>query len=614
MCGIVGYTGSREGPGVVISGLRRLEYRGYDSAGVASMHRTDAGRINLSVKRAEGRLENLVRLLSTEPVVGHASIGHTRWATHGKPSERNAHPHRFKEVVIVHNGIIENYAELITDLKRRGHEFSSETDSEVIAHLIQSALEKTDDLLKATLETVRKLKGAFAFAAMSTRSASTMCVAKQQCPMVIGLGEGEQFVASDIPALLEFTRDFVFLNDGEVASIEPEGVKVMNFTGKILKKKVRHIEWSLATAEKEGFPHFMLKEIHEQPRVLRDTLRGRLSARLDDVIFDQVKVTPSEWRSFDAVNLLACGTAWHACLIGKYWIEKFAGIRADVELASEFRYREPVLSKKALVVAVSQSGETADTLAATTDALKRKVKGLAITNTVESSLVRRTKNVIYTHAGPEIAVASTKCFLAQLEVLYLLAVKLALVSKKRSTPWAKRVLKNMVELPEALEIVLQQNDIIRSVAERYSQFNQYFYLGRGFSYPVALEGALKLKEIAYVNTQAYPAGEMKHGPIALIDSSWPVIGLAPNDSLRDKTISNLEEVKARGGNLLIVGTQGDEKLKALAQEWIEIPKVSEELTPFLTTVVLQLYAYHMSAIKGCDVDKPKNLAKSVTVE
>lgn len=399
-----------------------------------------------------------------------------------------------------------------------------------------------------------------------------------------------------------------------MAVIEPKGVKVMTFSGKVMNKKPKHIEWSLATAEKEGFPHFMVKEIFEQPRVLRDTLRGRVSARLDDIIFDHVKFTKSDWKSFDTINLIACGTAWHACLIAKYWIEKYARLRVDVELASEFRYRQPVLSKRALVIAVSQSGETADTIAATVEALRHKVKALAVTNTVESSLVRRTKNVIYTHAGPEIAVASTKCFLAQLEVLYLVAVKLALARGIRKPSWAKKVLQELVTLPESLETVLKSNESVRAVAERYATFDHYFYLGRGFSYPVALEGALKLKEIAYVNTQAYPAGEMKHGPIALIDSSWPVMGIAPDDSLREKTVSNLEEVRARGAHLILVGSAGDEKLKALSEAWLEIPRVSEELTPFLSTTVLQLFSYHMSVIRGCDVDKPKNLAKSVTVE
>jgi glucosamine--fructose-6-phosphate aminotransferase (isomerizing) len=614
MCGIVGYVGHREATSIVISGLKRLEYRGYDSAGVAAIENGSNHPARLKIKRCEGKIENLVKSIEKDPISGSSAIGHTRWATHGRPSERNAHPHRFKDVVIVHNGIIENYADLKAQLQKKGHEFSSETDSEVIAHLLQVALDQTKNFESACQKMVSQLKGAFAITAVWIHQPKTLFVAKNQCPIVLGLGEHEKFVASDIPALLDYTREFIFLDDREMAFVQPEQVVVKSFSGAKVQKKSKKIEWSLAMAEKEGYPHFMLKEIHEQPRVIQDSLRGRILPKFDGVHFENVKWTAAQWKKFKALNLVACGTAWHASLLGKYWIEQFARIPVDVDLASEFRYRNPVVQKDSLCVAVSQSGETADTLAAITEGMRLKQSALAITNTVESSLARKAKNVIYTHAGPEISVASTKCFIAQLTALYLLGVHLAKVRGTQSQKWIKQALIDINSIPEKIEEVLKQNDRIQSIAKKYSNFGQYFYLGRGLSYPLALEGALKLKEIAYINTQAYSAGEMKHGPIALISEDWPVVCVAPQDGIHDKMISNIEEVKARGGRVIMIGTEGDSRAEALASEWISLPKVRSELYPFVASVVLQLYAYHMAVLRGTDVDKPKNLAKSVTVE
>jgi glucosamine--fructose-6-phosphate aminotransferase (isomerizing) len=614
MCGIVGYLGYREAPPVVLSGLKRLEYRGYDSAGLAALETRNVTRPLMGLRRAEGKIDNLVKALRANPLTGTISIGHTRWATHGRPSEKNAHPHRYKEVVIVHNGIIENYAELISELKKHGHSFSSETDSEVIAHLIQYYLSQDESFEVACLKAVNRLKGAFAFAALSTQNPERILVAKQQCPMVVGLGENEQFLASDIPALLEFTRDFLFLEDREIAILERDSVVIKDFQGRLVHRKPHHVNWSIAVAEKEGFDHFMLKEIYEQPRVLRDTFRGRINPGFDGVTFDTLKWSDKQWKHFESMLIVACGTAWHAGLVGKYWIEKLSRLRVEVDLASEFRYRDPVVSAKSLFTAISQSGETADTLAATSEMLQRKIKSLSVTNTVESSLARKTKNVIYTHAGPEIAVASTKCFLAQLGVMALLAIHLAKVRRVKNDRYISQFLKDMAEIPEKVTQVLKLDSRVKEVAQRYVDYNQYFYLGRGLSYPIALEGALKLKEIAYINTQAYPAGEMKHGPIALISNEWPVVCIAPNDKILEKTISNIEEVKARGGRAIVIGTDGNRSLEKRSDEWIGIPEVRDEFSPFLTSVVLQLFAYHMSVLRGCDVDKPKNLAKSVTVE
>jgi glucosamine--fructose-6-phosphate aminotransferase (isomerizing) len=613
MCGIVGYIGPKEAPPIVLSGLKRLEYRGYDSAGVAALEQTN-GTIHLKIKRSEGKLENLVRSIVADPIKGTTSIGHTRWATHGRPSEKNAHPHRYKDVVVVHNGIIENYISLREDLKKHGHVFSSETDSEIVAHLLQREIDLEKDFEIACQKAVNKLQGAFALVVLYAKDPKKLFVAKQHCPMVLGLGKNEQFVASDIPALLEFTKDFVFLEDGEMAFVEASRVVVKTFAGKLVKIKPHHIDWSLSLAEKEGFDHFMLKEIYEQPRALRDTFRGRIRAKIDGVQFDTVKFTDKQWKDFKSIVLLACGTAWHASLVGKYWIEKFAQVHVDVDLASEFRYRDPVVFKNSLAVAVSQSGETADTLAAISEAIKLKMNALTVTNTVESSIARKTKSVIYTHAGPEIAVASTKAFTSQLGVLALLAVHLADKRGTQNKKWISKTLKDLAEVPEKISEVLKLNDQIKEIAKRYKDHRQYFYLGRGISYPMALEGALKLKEIAYINTQAYPAGEMKHGPIALISDEWPVICIAPNDKIYSKSLSNFEEVKARGGKLISIGTEGSSELQDRSDEWIGIPKIREEFSPFLTAAVLQMFAYHMSVLNGCDVDKPRNLAKSVTVE
>jgi glucosamine--fructose-6-phosphate aminotransferase (isomerizing) len=614
MCGIVAYVGQKEASPIVLSALRRLEYRGYDSAGIAGFELNSVSKKKSHILRCEGRIDQLASLLEKSPVSGTTALGHTRWATHGKPSERNAHPHRHQDVVIVHNGIIENYRELRKHLSKSGNKFKSETDSEVIAHLLQEYLEESGSFEKSCKKLVSKLEGAFALAAVWIKQPETLFVAKQHSPLLLGKGNGENFVASDIPALLEYTQEFYILKDEEMAFIEADRVRLFDFKGRKLERKTQKVNWSLATAEKEGYEHFMLKEIHEQPRVLQDTLRGRVLKGFKKVEFEGVKWKSRDWKAIKGLSIVACGTAWHAGLLGKYWVEKLAKLPTEVDLASEFRYRDPILAKGSVALAISQSGETADTLAAVSEAKRKKAKLLSITNTVESSVVRATKNVIYTQAGPEISVASTKCFLAQLEALCLFAVKLGMERKTLSEKWSTQFLKDLSGLGAKIEEVLKLEDQISKIASNYKDYGNYFYLGRGLSYPIALEGALKLKEIAYINTQSYPAGEMKHGPIALISEDWPVVCIAPKDSIRGKIISNIEAVKARGGKIITVGTSGDKELKSLSNEFIGIPEVREELTPFLTVVVLQLFAYHCSRLLGCDVDKPKNLAKSVTVE
>lgn len=616
MCGIVGYVGEREASPIVLAALRRLEYRGYDSAGIAGLKMNGASRANedFQIRRCEGSIDRLADLLETRPINGTTAIGHTRWATHGKPSERNAHPHRHKEVVIVHNGIIENYKELRAELSRKGHRFESETDSEVIAHLLQRYIKETKDFEKSCQKLVKKLKGAFALAAIWTKDSDKLFVAKQHSPLLLGKGRGENYVASDIPALLEYTKEFLILNDEEMAFIEPDQIRIMTFDGKPVTRRAQKIQWSMSAAEKEGYEHFMLKEIHEQPRVIQDTLRGRVLAGFKGVRFETLNWNQTKWKGFKAASIVACGTAWHAGLIGKYWMEQIAKVHTDVDLASEYRYRSPVEFPKTLSIAISQSGETFDTLAAVEEARKLRNTLLSITNTVASSVTRKTKNTIYTHAGPEISVASTKCFTAQMAVLALLAVKFAQAKGTQSKAWQAKFLKDLSGIGRQIEKVLKLDDQIKAIAEKYHKFEQYFYLGRGISYPIALEGALKLKEIAYVNTQAYSAGEMKHGPIALISDQWPVVCIAPNDRLFPKMYSNIETVKARSGRVISIGFEGHKQLQNISDEYIGIPKVRDELSPFLTNTVLQLFSYHMAVLRGNNVDKPKNLAKSVTVE
>ncbi|MGA0163975.1 MAG: glutamine--fructose-6-phosphate transaminase (isomerizing) [Bdellovibrionota bacterium] len=614
MCGIVGYVGNKDASNIIISALRRLEYRGYDSAGMAGFEESPSHGLELEVRRCEGNIDRLQALIDKHPLKSSVGIGHTRWATHGKPSEKNAHPHRYRDVVIVHNGIIENYSQLKRDLEKQGHRFQSETDSEVVAHLLQRSLDLTGDFEKSVKFLVSQLKGAFALAALWEKNPNCIFVAKQHSPILIGVGAHENFIASDIPALLEFTNEFIILNDSEMAFVEPEKIRVFDFKGKEMPQRKKRIEWSLSMAEKEGFDHFMMKEIFEQPRVVQDGLRGYLSGDLSSVHFDEVKFSKADWKSFQNISIVGCGTAWHAGLLGKQMIETLARVHTEVDLASEFRYRKPVLPAKSLSIAISQSGETADTLAAIDEAKKLKSKLLSITNTVESSVVRKTKNVIYTHAGPEISVASTKCFTAQVVSLYLLAIKLASEKKTQSQSFLKKFLRDLTKLPQLIEATLKNDEQIKLLAKKYFEFENFFYLGRGTNYPIALEGALKLKEIAYINTQAYPAGEMKHGPIALISSEWPVVCLAPRDAILSKMLSNIEAVCARGGRVIAFTTSGEDQVKQLAEDVVEIPKSREEFHPILINICLQIFAYHMSVLRGCNVDRPRNLAKSVTVE
>lgn len=612
MCGIVGYVGSREASPIVLSALKRLEYRGYDSAGIAGLNLKKGS--DFQIRRCEGSIDRLQDLLLSSPIDGTTAIGHTRWATHGRPSEKNAHPHRYKDVVIVHNGIIENYKELRSELIKKGHRFSSETDSEVIAHLLDRLLKKNNNFEKSCQELIAQIKGAFALAILWTKDPDRLFVAKQGSPLLLGKGKGENYVASDIPALLEFTKEFLILKDGEMAFIDSNEIKISTFKGQAVKRKSETVDWSLSMAEKEGYPHFMLKEIHEQSRVMQDTLRSRIRSGFSGVDFETLNWKDSKWKSQKAVSIIACGSAWHSGLVGKYWFEKIAKLHTSVDLASEYQYRDPAEIPGSLSLAISQSGETYDTLAALGLAQKKKLEMMAVTNTLGSSVVRKAKNVIYTHAGPEISVASTKCFTAQLAVLALMTVKFAEARKTQSKKWLTQFLKDLSVLDKKIDEVLKLDDQIADVAKRYSQYDQYFYLGRGASFPIALEGALKLKEIAYINTQAYSAGEMKHGPIALISDQWPVVCVAPNDEVLPKMLSNIETVKARRGRILSVGTESNKELRKMSDEFIGIPEVRSELSPFLTNICLQLFSYHMAVLRGNNVDKPKNLAKSVTVE
>ncbi|MCS6957916.1 MAG: glutamine--fructose-6-phosphate transaminase (isomerizing) [Aquificaceae bacterium] len=592
MCGIVGYTGSNPALFPLLQGLERLEYRGYDSAGVALI---EDGKI--VVEKKVGKIRELIRSLWGKEFRGTVGIGHTRWATHGEVCELNAHPHTDSkgEFAVVHNGIIENYREIKEELQKLGIEYKSNTDTEAIVHLV--ALNYEGDLLKAVLKTIKKLKGAYAFAVISNRERGRIVAVRYGSPLVVGIGKGENFIASDIPALLPFTRDVIPLEDGEVVDLRPDGVLVYNFDGQLITKEVMHVPWDIISAEKGGFKHFMLKEIFEQPRTLGDTIRGYISRDLK---------LPFSLKDFRRILIVACGTSYHAGLVGKYWIEKHLGVPVEVAYASEVRYAHIPIGEKDLVIAVSQSGETADTRFS---ALAMKEKGatlLSIVNVMGSALDRESDYTLYTHAGPEIGVAATKTFTAQLAVLYALALSQGENSS--------RDMENLLEIPRMVEEVLSAHEKIKDLAIKYANYKNFLYLGRYLSYPVALEGALKLKEISYIHAEGYPAGEMKHGPIALIDEKTPTVVVAPADRVYEKILSNIEEVLARKGKVIGVGFEKDEKLRSLCDAVMEVPQVEEDLTPFLTTVPLQLFAYYIADYLGLDVDQPRNLAKTVTVE
>ena len=611
MCGIVGYIG-REGSAsdILIDGLRRLEYRGYDSAGVAIFD----GDI-IDVRRAEGKLTNLEGEIRTAPIDGRVGIGHTRWATHGKPSIRNAHPHRAGSVVIVHNGIIENYRELRGELEAAGCVIDSDTDTELIAHCIEQSVEAGNDLLTAVREACGRLTGAYALAAMCEKDPTTIVAAKNGgSPMILGLGEKQSFLASDIPAILPYTRKMAFIDDGEFAVLREDGIEIFKGDGQPSPREFKTVQWDPISAEKGGYDHFMQKEIFEQPRSITDTIGTRIDEATLEIDLDGI-VLDRDWvNNLKRITLVACGTASYACMIGKYMIEHIAQIPCEVDLASEFRYRKPILDDKCIVVPVSQSGETADTLAALREGKRQGARVICITNTRDSTIARESDDVLYTHAGPEIGVASTKCFTAQIVALYLFAVKLAMVRELLSRDEKEKLLHDLISLPRIAQETLALDEKIEQLAHKYFKHTDFLFLGRGIMFPLALEGALKLKEISYIHAEAYAAGEMKHGPIALIDENMPVMVIANRGPLYEKVISNLEQVRARDGIVIAVATEGDEHIADKVNDVIYVPDLGEFLTSVIVAIPMQLFAYHVATRKGTDVDQPRNLAKSVTVE
>jgi glucosamine--fructose-6-phosphate aminotransferase (isomerizing) len=626
MCGIVGYVGKKRVVPVIIEGLRKLEYRGYDSAGIAVAGNGNNGAMQL--RRAEGKLRNLEEVIRLKPLEGTYGIGHTRWATHGRPTEENAHPHRdcTGKIVVVHNGIVENYLSLKKKLIEEGHKFSTETDTEVIAHLIEKNIYSKANghqpsLEEAVRKTVTQLTGVFALGVLSEEEPNKIVAARNGPPVVIGLGDDEYFVASDVPALLSHTRDLFFLHDGDMAIITPSGVQLTDFDGRPVKRDVQHVTWDPIMAEKGGFKHFMLKEIYEQPRAVRDTTLGRVSLDSGKVFLEEMDITEAELRGAQKINIAACGTSWHAALAGKFMIERLARIPVDVDYASEWRYRDPITSNKELTLLITQSGETADTIAAQREAKAKGSKTLAICNVVGAMIAREAAGTIYTHAGPEIGVASTKAFTAQLTALFLLALYLGELRGATSADEARRYIGELLKIPAKLETLLSHDSACEELAKQYYKVQDFLFLGRGIHYPIALEGALKLKEISYIHAEGYPAGEMKHGPNALIDENLPVVMVAtqdkndPNSVLRyEKTMSNIKEVTARGGQVIAVATEGDEEIRESVDHVLHVPHAPELLLPILEVVPLQLLAYHIAVRRGCDVDQPRNLAKSVTVE
>ena len=626
MCGIVGYVGNKEVVPVIIEGLRRLEYRGYDSAGIAVGGNGDG----LELRRAPGKLRNLEEVLNERPIHGTFGIGHTRWATHGRPTEENAHPHRdcSGRIVVVHNGIVENYLALKHELAAEGHKFVTETDTEIIARLIEQELEsaaesgKTLSLEGAVRRSVRRLTGAFAIVVISADEPNKIVAARFGPPAVIGLGEGEYFVASDVPGILHHTRNLYFLADGDMAILTPAGVQLTDFEGNPIERPVQRIQWDPIQAEKGGYKHFMLKEIFEQPRAIRDTTLGRVSLDTGKVFLSEMKISDEDFRRATKINIAACGTSWHAATAGKFMIERLARIPVEVDYASEYRYRDPIPDPTALGLLITQSGETADTLAAQREMIAKGSKTIAICNVVGAMIAREAHGTIYTHAGPEIGVASTKAFTAQLVALFLFAVHLAQTRRTILEQESQTLLEELTLLPGKVEEILRTVDSeCEKLARVYSTARDLLFLGRGIHYPIALEGALKLKEISYIHAEGYPAGEMKHGPNALIDETLPVVVLATQDrnnrdsKLRyEKTLSNIQEVTARSGKVIAVAVEGDEQIKQLVDHVLYVPHASELLLSVLDVIPLQLLAYHIAVRRGCDVDQPRNLAKSVTVE
>jgi glucosamine--fructose-6-phosphate aminotransferase (isomerizing) len=626
MCGIVGYVGSKQVVPLIIEGLRRLEYRGYDSAGIA----VAGNGPGLELRRAPGKLRNLEEVIRERPLSGTYGVGHTRWATHGRPTEENAHPHRdcSGRIVVVHNGIVENYLALKHELALEGHKFVTETDTEIIAHLIEQEIAsaadtgKTMPLEEAVRRAARRLTGAYAISVISADEPDKIVSARNGPPVVIGIGEGEYFVASDVPGILHHTRDLYFLADGDVAVLTPSGVELTDLEGNRVERPLQRILWDPIQAEKGGYKHFMLKEIFEQPRAIRDTTLGRISLDTGKVFLSEMKISDEEFRRATRINIAACGTSWHAATAGKFMIERLARLPVEVDYASEYRYRDPIADPAALGLLITQSGETADTIAAQREMIAKGSKTIAICNVVGAMIAREAHGTIYTHAGPEIGVASTKAFTAQLVALFLFALHLAQKRETVTDDQSRVLVESLSLLPGKVEEALRTADsVCEEIAKLYSNARDFLYLGRGIHYPIALEGALKLKEISYIHAEGYPAGEMKHGPNALIDETLPVVVLATKDeSNRDsvlryeKTLSNIQEVTARSGKVLAVAIEGDDHIKQLVDHVLYVPCASELLLPVLDVIPLQLLAYHVAVRRGCDVDQPRNLAKSVTVE
>jgi glucosamine--fructose-6-phosphate aminotransferase (isomerizing) len=608
----VGYAGNRQATPILLDGLSRLEYRGYDSAGIAVLNGGQA-----QIKRTEGKLKKLADLVNAHPPEGMTGIGHTRWATHGRPSENNAHPHRYQGITIVHNGIIENYAELRESLAAKGHQFSSETDSEIFAHLVYAEKGSRRSTLEALRRALSRVRGSYALVLLDEAQPDRLFAARSGSPLVVGLGSGESFVASDVPALLPYTQDVLYLEEGDVAVVDASGVKVEDSKGRAVARKPKKITWTLAMAQKEGFKHFMLKEIFEQPRALGDTLLGRLSHHKAQVELPEVKELfkkKADLEKFDKIYVIACGTSWHAALVSKFSLEACLKAMVQVEQASEFRYRNPIVDARTLVVAISQSGETADTLFAVKAAKKQGAKILGISNVVDSSLARESHAILYTHTGPEIGVAATKTFTAQILVLLLLALYLGQIKGSLKKAQAQELVKHILEIPSCLEEMLKQAPQIRELALKHTDSDDCLFIGRGPQFPIALEGALKLKEISYLHAEGYPAGELKHGPIALIDQGSPVVAIALQDGYYEKMLSNIQEVLSREASVIALATAGDRRIAETVQDVVYLPALHPWVMPILSAVPLQLLAYYLADQRGHDVDQPRNLAKSVTVE
>jgi glucosamine--fructose-6-phosphate aminotransferase (isomerizing) len=614
MCGIIGYIGSKPVVPVLLDGLRRMEYRGYDSAGVAVVSPE-----GIALRRSAGKLINLENAIETEPVDGLYGVGHTRWATHGRPTEENAHPHRdcTGRIVVVHNGIIENYLELKHELQAQGHEFKTETDTEIVAHLVEREM-KQDGLEMAVRRALELMRGMFALVLVSVEDPEKIVAVRNGPPIVVGFGDNEFFVASDIPAILAHTRDVVFLGDEEMAVITRSGVEFTDYTGRAVSKTTQRVMWDPIAAEKGGHKHFMLKEIYEQPTAARDTILGRVSLDRGRIFLEDLDIPEDTFRTLEKVTIIACGTSWHAGLVGKYLIEALAQVPVEVDYGSEYRYRNPIVAKRELAIVITQSGETADTLAALREARRKGASTIAVCNVVGSMATREADGTVYTHAGPEIGVASTKAFTSQLVALQLLALYMAQARGSLAPDAIQRHIGDLLQIPQVLEQALKASAPAERVAERFYNRTDFLFLGRGINYPIALEGALKLKEISYIHAEGYPAGEMKHGPIALIDERMPVVAIAPNDHVFEKMTGNVQEAKARGGSVIAITGNGDNRMAGILDTKDDVilpmPETTPLLTPIVMTIPLQLLAYHIAVRRGCDVDQPRNLAKSVTVE